>query len=54
MAYRGFIVFAGQGVMSGDEQLFASKLWGGREMHSTHSVHPLAPNEHIFRLSNDP
>jgi taurine dioxygenase len=54
MAYRGFIVFGGQGVMSGDEQVFASKLWGGRKMHSTHGVHPRAPNKHIFRLSNDP
>eukprot|EP00933_Yihiella_yeosuensis_P068754 TRINITY_DN7471_c0_g1_i2.p1 TRINITY_DN7471_c0_g1~~TRINITY_DN7471_c0_g1_i2.p1 ORF type:complete len:379 (+),score=51.97 TRINITY_DN7471_c0_g1_i2:85-1221(+) len=53
MASRGFLVFAGQGVLSGDEQVTASKLWGGREMHSTHGVHPEAPNKHIFRLSND-
>ena len=40
--------------MTGDEQVFASKLWGGRKMHSTHGVHPKAPNVDIFRLSNDP
>lgn len=32
----------------------ASEYWGGRRIHSTHGVHPAAPNEHIFRLSNDP
>lgn len=54
MAERGYLVFAGQGVLSGDEQVRASMLWGGRQMHSTHGVHPKAPNKHIFRLSNDP
>ncbi|CAJ1376753.1 unnamed protein product [Effrenium voratum] len=54
MANRGFLVFGDQGVLSGDEQVHASKLWGAREMHSTHGVHPKAPNRHIFRLSNDP
>ena len=53
MASRGFVVFKEQGVMTGDEQVAASELWGGREIHSTHGVHPEAPNEHIFRLSND-
>ncbi|CAE8585409.1 unnamed protein product, partial [Polarella glacialis] len=53
MAARGFLVFAGQGVLTGDEQVKASELWGGRKIHSTHGVHPKAPNEHIFRLSND-
>lgn len=63
MAERGFIVFANQGVMTGDEQVFASKLWGAKEMHSTHSMYPTAPdklnwdskdfNKDIFRLSND-
>mmetsp|Transcript_104978 Transcript_104978/g.169092 ORF Transcript_104978/g.169092 Transcript_104978/m.169092 type:complete len:386 (+) Transcript_104978:2-1159(+) len=53
MAARGYIVFRGQGVLSGDEQVRASELFGGRAMHSTHGVHPQAPNEHIFRLSND-
>jgi taurine dioxygenase len=53
MADRGYGVFAGQGVLSGDEQVRASCLWGARQMHSTHGVHPKAPNRHIFRLSND-
>eukprot|EP00306_Pavlova_sp_CCMP459_P001667 CAMPEP_0185176054 /NCGR_PEP_ID=MMETSP1139-20130426/27737_1 /TAXON_ID=298111 /ORGANISM="Pavlova sp., Strain CCMP459" /LENGTH=433 /DNA_ID=CAMNT_0027741803 /DNA_START=9 /DNA_END=1311 /DNA_ORIENTATION=+ len=54
MAERGFVVFKDQGVLSGEEQVRASEYWGGREMHSTHGVHPRAPNRHIFRLSNDP
>jgi len=54
MAARGFLVFAGQGVLSGEEQCKASELWGGRHVHSTHGVHPKSPNRHIFRLSNDP
>jgi len=54
MAARGFLVFAEQGVLSGEEQCRASEFWGGRQMHSTHGVHPEAPNRHIFRLSNDP
>ncbi|EOD09259.1 hypothetical protein EMIHUDRAFT_216634 [Emiliania huxleyi CCMP1516] len=53
MAVRGFLVFKDQGTLSGDEQVIASELWGAREMHSTHGVHPKAPNKHIFRLSND-
>ena len=53
MASRGYLVFRGQGVMSGDEQVAASELFGGKRVHSTHGVHPKAPNEHIFRLSND-
>lgn len=53
MATRGFLVFKDQGVLSGDEQVAASEFWGGRKIHSTHGVHPKAPNEHIFRLSND-
>lgn len=56
MAHRGFLVFPNQGVLTPDEQIRASVLWGGREMHSTHGVHPATPdhNRHIFRLSNDP
>jgi len=56
MARRGFLVFPNQGVMTPQEQIKASCLWGGREMHSTHGVHPQTPegNPHIFRLSNDP
>ena len=53
MASRGFLVFKDQGVLSGDEQVAASEYWGGRKIHSTHGVHPEAPNEHIFRLSNN-
>ena len=38
------------------QQIEASCLWGGRQIHSTHGVHPATPdnNRHIFRLSNDP
>ena len=53
MATRGFLVFKDQGALSGDEQVIASEYWGGRRIHSTHGVHPRAPNKHIFRLSND-
>eukprot|EP00931_Biecheleriopsis_adriatica_P089837 TRINITY_DN63913_c0_g1_i1.p1 TRINITY_DN63913_c0_g1~~TRINITY_DN63913_c0_g1_i1.p1 ORF type:complete len:373 (-),score=61.52 TRINITY_DN63913_c0_g1_i1:181-1299(-) len=53
MAIRGFLVCAGQGVLTGDEFVAASEFWGGRRIHSTHGVHPKAPNRHIFRLSND-
>jgi len=54
MANRGFLVFEGQGVLTAQQQIKASELWGGREIHSTHGVHPQAPDKHIFRLSNDP
>lgn len=54
MASRGLLVFAGQGVMTASEQIRASELWGGREMHSTHGEHPTSPSRHIFRVSNDP
>ena len=53
MATRGFLVFKDQGVLSGDEQVEASEYWGARQMHSTHGVHPKAPNSHIFRLANE-
>ena len=52
-AHWGFLNFKDQGVMNGDEQVTASEYFGGRQMHSTHGVHPRAPNKHIFRLSND-
>ena len=43
MAGRGFLVFKEQGVLAPDEQIRASELWGGREIHSTHGVrHPFA------------
>lgn len=55
MAHRGFIVFKRQTGLSPDELLDASRWWGGREIHSTHGVHPATPgrNRHIFRCSND-
>lgn len=56
MAKRGFVVFKNDKELSVDDFLYASCLWGGKELHSTHGVHPATPgrNPHIFRLSNDP
>ena len=55
MAKRGFLVFKNETQLSPDDFLRASCWWGGRELHSTHGVHPQTPggNRHIFRLSND-
>lgn len=55
MAKRGFIAFKNEKELSAEDFLRASCLWGGRELHSTHGVHPATPggNRHIFRLSND-
>lgn len=55
MANRGFIVFKNERQLDVDDFLRASCWWGGRELHSTHGVHPATPgrNPHIFRLSND-
>ncbi|SDU16176.1 TauD/TfdA family dioxygenase [Stappia sp. ES.058] len=55
MASRGFIVFKNEHPLEPDDFLRASCWWGGRELHSTHGVHPATPggNHHIFRLSND-
>ncbi len=55
MAARGFIVFKNERQLEPDDFLRASCWWGGRELHSTHGVHPATPggNQHIFRLSND-
>jgi len=55
MAERGFLVFKNEKQLEPDDFLRASCLWGGRELHSTHGVHPQTPggNPHIFRLSND-
>jgi taurine dioxygenase len=55
MAERGFLVFKNDRELTPDDFLRASCLWGGRELHSTHGVHPQTPggNRHIFRLSND-
>lgn len=56
MARRGFLVFKCDRALSPEAFLRASCWWGGRELHSTHGVHPATPggNPHIFRLSNDP
>lgn len=56
MAQRGFLVFRSDAEVSPDAFLRASCWWGGKELHSTHGVHPATPghNPHIFRLSNDP
>lgn len=55
MAERGFIVFERDTPLSVDGFLRASCWWGGKALHSTHSVHPATPdgNPHVFRLSND-
>ncbi|WP_281020105.1 TauD/TfdA family dioxygenase [Minwuia sp. IMCC3060] len=55
MAHRGFIVFKNEKQLEVDDFLRASCWWGGRQLHSTHGVHPATPggNRHIFRLSND-
>lgn len=55
MAIRGFIVFKNGNQLEVDDFLRASCWWGGKELHSTHGVHPATPggNQHIFRLSND-
>jgi taurine dioxygenase len=55
MANRGFLVFKNDSQLSADDFLRASCWWGGKELHSTHGVHPATPggNQHIFRLSND-
>ena len=55
MAHRGFLVFRQQTHLQPEDFLRASCWWGGRELHSTHGVHPATPggNPHIFRLSND-
>ncbi len=55
MAFRGFLVFRSDTELGPEDFLRASCWWGGRELHSTHGVHPATPggNPHIFRLSND-
>lgn len=56
MAHRGFLVFKNEQAIDPEAFLRASCWWGGRELHSTHGVHPATPggNRDIFRLSNDP
>jgi len=55
IASRGFLVFKNEHALTPDDFLRASCWWGGRELQSTHGVHPATPdqNRHIFRLSND-
>jgi len=55
MARRGFLAFKNRKAIEPEDFLRASCWWGGRELHSTHGVHPATPggNRHIFRLSND-
>lgn len=55
MASRGFLVFRSESPLEAEDFLKASCWWGGRELNSTHGVHPETPggNRHIFRLSND-
>jgi taurine dioxygenase len=55
MARRGFLVFRHDRPIDPEHFLRASCWWGGRELQSTHGVHPETPggNPHIFRLSND-
>lgn len=55
MANRGFLVFKDQQALSANDLVNACVWWGGREMLSTHGVHPSTPdgNRHIFRLSNE-
>ncbi|MCF7997359.1 MAG: TauD/TfdA family dioxygenase [Chromatiaceae bacterium] len=56
MAQRGFLVFRSERQLEPEAFLRASCWWGGKELHSTHGVHPATPdgNRDIFRLSNDP
>lgn len=55
MGERGFLVFKQQTGLSPEELLKVSQWWGGKQIHSTHGVHPATPNRnrHIFRLSNE-
>jgi len=55
MAQRGFLVFKSECALDPDDFLRASTWWGGKQLHSTHGVHPATPkgNRHLFRLSND-
>ncbi len=55
MAVRGFLVFKSNQAIDYEDFLRVSCWWGGKELHSTHGVHPATPggNPHIFRLSND-
>lgn len=54
MAKFGFVLFRDQGALTGVEQCVLSEMFGTGQLHSTHGVHRRAPNQHVFRLSNDP
>jgi len=55
MAVRGFLVFKSDESAEPNDFLAASCWWGGKQLNSTHGVHPATPagNRHLFRLSND-
>lgn len=55
MAQRGFLVFKSEDQADPEDFLAASCWWGGKQLNSTHGVHPATPggNRHLFRLSND-
>ena len=48
-------MFKNESTLAAKGFLQASCWWGGKELHSTHGVHPATPggNPHLFRLSND-
>lgn len=56
MAQQGFLAFRNDRQLEPEAFLRASCWWGGKELHSTHGVHPATPDQNpdIFRLSNDP
>ncbi|MEE4241922.1 MAG: hypothetical protein V2I36_10670, partial [Desulfopila sp.] len=43
MANRGFLAFKNKGQLTVDDFLRVSCWWGGKELHSTHGVHPATP-----------
>lgn len=55
MAQRGFVVFKDQHDLSPEELVKSCCWFGGKQVHSTHAVHPATPNYNrdIFRVSND-
>jgi taurine dioxygenase len=55
LANRGLLVFKLDNQISEEDFLSASCWFGGKQLNSTHGVHPATPggNRHIFRLSND-
>ena len=53
LAHCGVMVFKNHGGLDGNDQIKLAEFFGGKKPHSTHGVHPKAPNRHIFRLSNN-